>query len=67
VGNGGDPIDEAARTIRVGNTTLHEGELITLDGNEGAFYAGAARVEISYPEELLARLEGLRKREQRAG
>lgn len=55
-------IDEAARTIRVGNTTLHEGEPITLDGNEGAFYAGAAQVEISYPEELLARLDALRQR-----
>lgn len=57
-------IDEAARTIRVGAITLHEGELITLDGNDGVFYAGAARVEINYPEELLARLDALRQREQ---
>ena len=56
-------IDETARTIQVGSTTLHEGELITLDGNEGIFYAGAARVEINYPEELLARLDALRQRE----
>jgi pyruvate,orthophosphate dikinase len=41
---------------------LHEGELITLDGNEGVFYAGAARIEIRYPEELLARLDALRLR-----
>ncbi|MES2226555.1 MAG: hypothetical protein V4540_02145 [Pseudomonadota bacterium] len=39
------------------------GEPITLDGNEGVFYAGAARVEIDYPEELLARLDALRQRE----
>jgi len=59
-------IDESSRTIQVGDTTLHEGELITLDGNEGVVYAGAARVEIDYPEELLARLELLRQRERRA-
>lgn len=56
-------IDETARTIQIGDTTLHEGEPITLDGNEGVFYAGAARVEIDYPEELLARLDALRQRE----
>ncbi len=54
-------IDEAARTITVGDRTLLEGELLTLDGNEGAFYAGAAQIEIGYPEELLARLELLRR------
>jgi pyruvate,orthophosphate dikinase len=55
-------IDETARSLQIGGTTLHEGELITLDGNEGAFYAGAAQVEVSYPEEVLAGLEALRKR-----
>jgi len=60
-------IDEIARTVRVGNVTLHEGELITLDGNEGVFYAGAAQVEMRYPEQLLARLQALRQRDQRTG
>jgi pyruvate, orthophosphate dikinase len=55
-------IDEAARSIHIGNTALHEGELISLDGNEGVFYAGAAQVELEYPEELLARLDALRQR-----
>jgi len=55
-------IDESARTIRVGDTTLREGELITLDGNEGVFYAGATEVANKYPEELLARLDRLRQR-----
>ena len=55
-------IDEAARTITIGDRTLLEGELLTLDGNEGAFYAGAARIEIGYPEELLARLDLFRRR-----
>jgi len=59
-------IDDTARTIKVGDTTLNEGDLITLDGNEGVFYAGTVRVEIDYPEELLARLEALRQRSRLA-
>jgi pyruvate,orthophosphate dikinase len=55
-------IDESARTLQVGATTLHEADPITLDGNEGVFYDGAAQVEIKYPEELLARLEAMRRR-----
>jgi pyruvate,orthophosphate dikinase len=55
-------IDETARTVQVGDTTLREGELITLDGNEGVFYAGAAEVQIEYPDDLLSRLDALRQR-----
>jgi pyruvate,orthophosphate dikinase len=55
-------IDEIARTIQAGDTTLHEGDPITLDGNEGVFYAGNARVETRYPEDLIARLDALRQR-----
>jgi pyruvate,orthophosphate dikinase len=55
-------IDDAARTIRIGETTMHEGDVITLDGNDGFFHAGAAQVETQYPEELLARLDALRQR-----
>jgi pyruvate,orthophosphate dikinase len=54
-------IDEIARTITLGDRTLPEGELLTLDGNEGVFYAGAAQIEIGYPEELLARMALLRQ------
>ena len=50
----------------IGETTLQEGELITLDGNVGVFYAGAAQIEITYPEELLKRLDGLRARKPKA-
>jgi pyruvate,orthophosphate dikinase len=56
-------IDEATRTIKIGNTTLHEGDMLTLDGNEGALYALAVETEIEYPVELLARLESLRERD----
>ncbi len=59
-------IDESARTIGLGETTLHEGDVITLDGNDGRFYAGAAQVEMHYPEELLARLDALRLRAPKA-
>jgi len=55
-------IDETAHAIKVGDISLQEGDLLTLDGNEGVFYAGAAEVEIEYPEELLARLDALRNR-----
>ncbi len=59
-------INDAARTIAVAGQSLREGELLTLDGNEGVFYAGAAEVRIEYPEELLARLEVLRQQRPRA-
>jgi pyruvate,orthophosphate dikinase len=54
-------IDEAAGCIRIGNRTLQVGDLLTLDGNEGAVYAGAAQTEVEYPEAMLARLELLRE------
>jgi pyruvate,orthophosphate dikinase len=54
-------IDERARTVTIGNVVLHEGDIITLDGNEGVLYNGAARVEEQVPHELIARLERLRR------
>ena len=53
-------IDEAARTVTIGEVTLHEGDMLTLDGNGGAIYQGAAQTSIEYPEELLSRLASLR-------
>jgi len=53
-------IDEAAGRIRIGDSTLQVGDLLTLDGNDGAIYAGAALTEVVYPEALLASLEVLR-------
>ena len=57
-------IDENARTIKIGGTTLHEGDLLTLDGNEGKLYAGSVKLEIDYPLELLARLGALSESQQ---
>ena len=54
-------IDESSRTIKFGNTIMNEGDMLTLDGNDGTVYAGATQTRIEYPEDLLARLEALRK------
>jgi pyruvate,orthophosphate dikinase len=53
-------IDEAARTVRLGETVLREGDLISLDGNDGAVYAGAMKTRLEAPKALLARLKSLR-------
>jgi len=58
----GIEIDEAARTVRAGEQVLHEGDTISLDGNDGTFYAGAAEVEVEYPEALIDRLDAMRRR-----
>jgi len=60
VGCEGLSIDESARTVRIGEQVLREGEAITLDGNEGVVYAGMAQVEEQVPEGLLERLRQLR-------
>lgn len=35
-------VDEAARTVTLGEATFHEGQVLTLDGNDGVIYAGEA-------------------------
>lgn len=55
-------LDEAERTLELGGHLLREGELLTLDGNEGAIHAGAAAVVEVVPQALLARLDALRGR-----
>jgi pyruvate, orthophosphate dikinase len=54
-------IDDVARTVKVGDTTLREGDMLTLDGNEGAVYVGAVEAKVEYPVDLLKRLESLRQ------
>lgn len=53
-------IDEAARTLLLGDMVLHEGQRLTLDGNEGAIYAGEARTVAEPLTDLQARLTKLR-------
>jgi len=46
--------------VCLGEQTLAEGELITLDGNDGAVYRGAARIVGDVPQALVQRLTGRR-------
>ena len=59
-------IDEAARTLRIGETTLHEGDLLTLDGNDGSVYAGAVHTTNLPLVDVQDRLARLRKTEGKA-
>ncbi len=60
VGCGLLDIDLPRRVVRFGDAELHEGEVITLDGNEGRVYRGAVRVEWAAPVEVVSRLRALR-------
>jgi len=54
-------IDEARRVVRLGDRDFDEGDLITLDGNEGLVYAGQVAAVSVVDEVLLARLAALRE------
>ncbi|RTL30191.1 MAG: pyruvate, phosphate dikinase [Burkholderiales bacterium] len=56
-------IDDTRRTIQLDDQTLHEGDLITLDGNEGDIYVGAIQTAVEEPQELLMRLAALHDRQ----
>ena len=60
VGCAGMQIDDSARSLQIGETTLREGDLLTLDGNDGAVYAGAVHTEVQPMADLQARLGRLR-------
>jgi pyruvate,orthophosphate dikinase len=53
-------LDEAARTLQIGETILREGDLLTLDGNSGAVLAGAVQTVVEPLAQLQARLTQLR-------
>jgi pyruvate,orthophosphate dikinase len=53
-------IDLGTRSLRLGSQTLHEGDALTLDGNDGAVYAGQARIALVPDTALQARLHTLR-------
>ena len=53
-------IDEVSRRVRFGTLELKEGEIVTLDGNEGLVYRGATKVAVEKPVELLEQLTRLR-------
>lgn len=53
-------LDEVGRSLQIGDTTLREGDVLTLDGNTGAVYAGAVHTAVQPLAELQARLDRLR-------
>jgi pyruvate,orthophosphate dikinase len=52
-------LDETGRSLQIGATTLREGDLLTLDGNDGAVYAGAVHTAVEPLVALQARLKHL--------
>ncbi len=60
VGCRGLQIDDRRRTVQVGERSLREGELITLDGHRGLVFAGALQVVREAPAALMRRLARLR-------
>ena len=61
VGCGALDIDLPHRQVRLADVALHEGDVITLDGNEGRVYLGAVRVVKEVPGAVLRRLRRLRE------
>ena len=59
-------LDETERTLQIGETTLHEGDLLTLDGNEGGVYAGSVHTSVEPLLDLQARLRHLRAAQGKA-
>lgn len=53
-------VDEAAGRLDLGGRTLGVGDIVTLDGNQGAIYIGAGQIRSRVDEDLLARLRSLR-------
>jgi pyruvate,orthophosphate dikinase len=54
-------IDLARREVRLGERCLAEGTVLTLDGNDGAVFEGAAGTVLEAPVALLRRLAALRR------
>lgn len=52
-------INESEGRVTIGGHELHEGDILTLDGNEGQIYAGATEIREQVPTELVARLDRL--------
>jgi pyruvate,orthophosphate dikinase len=66
VGCEGLRIDPVARTIRLGEMALSEGDVITLDGNVGLVYPGAVAAVRVPDDVLLERLRTLRGSQAKA-
>lgn len=53
-------IDLSARTVRLGDLQLNEGDVITLDGNQGTVYVGEVAAVLVPDAALIERLRALR-------
>jgi pyruvate,orthophosphate dikinase len=53
VGCAGLEFDAKNRTCRIGGKTLREGDVVSLDGNEGCVYSGALEMVTERPEREL--------------
>ncbi|HTA44518.1 MAG TPA: PEP/pyruvate-binding domain-containing protein [Bryobacteraceae bacterium] len=51
-------VDAAGRCCRIGERTLHEGDVLSLDGNEGCVYSGTLEAVTERPERELAAIAG---------
>ncbi|TIO75081.1 MAG: pyruvate, phosphate dikinase [Mesorhizobium sp.] len=60
-------IDDTRREVAFGGTVFAEGATLTLDGNSGKIYSGAAHIAETVPVELLARLDALHGRLPQSG
>lgn len=60
-------IDLEGRVCRIGGQTFSEGDFLSLDGNDGAVYAGSLTVVTERPDRELAVVESWRDRQRPAG
>ncbi len=54
-------IDKGEQRLRIGSCSLHEGDVITIDGADGRIYAGACALVEERPVDLLERVRSWRR------
>jgi pyruvate, orthophosphate dikinase len=54
-------LDETTQACTLGSRALHEGDVITIDGDSGLIYAGRVDVVVDRPDEALATIESWRR------
>jgi len=54
-------VDESVQSCMLGSRVLHEGDVITIDGDSGLIYAGLVDVVIDRPDDALATIESWRR------
>jgi len=54
-------IDLARHSCRIGKQTVHEGDVVSIDGNQGGIYLGRVEVITEHPERELAAIQAWRQ------